>query len=98
MMFSFLGKSIFGRIMPQYFLIFVKLVYSISVVGMAIYGLSNLVMVAFYFNGKKKSVKDLKPNSPKEWPAVTIQLPIFNEKNVIARLLGHITSLDYPSE
>ena len=84
--------------MPQYFLIFVKLVYSISVVGMAIYGLSNLVMVAFYFNGKKKSVKDLKPNSPKEWPAVTIQLPIFNEKNVIARLLGHITSLDYPSE
>jgi cellulose synthase/poly-beta-1,6-N-acetylglucosamine synthase-like glycosyltransferase len=65
---------------------------------MAIYGLSNLVMVGLYYYGKRKNagVKELKP--PEVWPLVTIQLPIFNEKNVIVRLLSHITSLDYPSD
>ena len=84
--------------MSQYLLIGIKLIYSISVVGMAIYGLYNLVMVGFYFHGKRKTaeIKKLKP--PEEWPSVTIQLPIFNEKNVIDRLLRHITSLDYPPE
>jgi cellulose synthase/poly-beta-1,6-N-acetylglucosamine synthase-like glycosyltransferase len=84
--------------MSQYLLIVIKLIYSISMVGMAIYGLYNLVMVGFYFHGKKKTaeIKKLKP--PKEWPSVTIQLPIFNEKNVIDRLLRYITRLDYPLE
>ena len=84
--------------MPQYLLFFIKFIYSVSVVGMAIYGLYNLVLVIFYFHGKGKTAKGKKLESPKVWPSVTIQLPIFNEKNVFERLLRHITGLDYPPE
>ncbi len=84
--------------MSEFLLIIIKLIYSISVIGMAIFGLYNIVMVGFYFHGKKNSFNMKKSKPPEEWPAVTIQLPIFNEKNVIERLLSFITSLDYPQE
>ena len=84
--------------MHQYLLFLIKLVYSVSVLGMAIYGLNNLLLVGFYFNGKRKTAEKKVLEPPKVWPSVTIQLPIFNEKNVIERLLGYINGLDYPSE
>lgn len=31
-------------------------------------------------------------------PSVTVQLPLFNEQHVVARLLHAVTSLDYPSD
>jgi cellulose synthase/poly-beta-1,6-N-acetylglucosamine synthase-like glycosyltransferase len=34
----------------------------------------------------------------KNWPMVTIQLPIFNEKYTIERLLSAVTQLKYPSQ
>lgn len=33
-----------------------------------------------------------------EWPRVTVQLPVFNEKFVVARLLHQIAKLDYPAD
>ncbi len=84
--------------MHQYFLFLIKLVYSVSIVGMAIYGLYNLLLVGFYFIGKRKNSKKLLLQPPSMWPSVTIQLPIFNEKNVIERLLGYINRLDYPAD
>jgi cellulose synthase/poly-beta-1,6-N-acetylglucosamine synthase-like glycosyltransferase len=36
--------------------------------------------------------------SLENYPSVTIQLPIFNEKYVIHRLLKHVVALDYPKE
>ena len=50
-------------------------------------------------------LKYLKPTSPDvvpssdnvtEWPIVTVQLPVYNEKYVIERLIDCITQLDYP--
>ena len=47
----------------------------------------------------------LKPNASVEtgvnsdsfkWPMVTVQLPVYNEKYVVARLLDAVTQLDYP--
>jgi cellulose synthase/poly-beta-1,6-N-acetylglucosamine synthase-like glycosyltransferase len=34
----------------------------------------------------------------KEWPLVTVQLPIFNEKYTVERLLRAVARLDYPTE
>jgi len=34
----------------------------------------------------------------KEWPPVTVQLPIFNEKYTVERLLQAVTRLDYPAD
>jgi cellulose synthase/poly-beta-1,6-N-acetylglucosamine synthase-like glycosyltransferase len=33
-----------------------------------------------------------------EWPPVTVQLPIFNEKYTVERLLQAVTRLDYPAD
>lgn len=33
---------------------------------------------------------------PTMWPTVTIQLPVFNEKDVVERLVAHVAALDYP--
>jgi len=84
--------------MHQYLLFLIKLIYSVSVVGMAIYGLNNLLMVGFYFKGKRKASEKITLEPPEIWPSVTIQLPIFNEKNVIERLLGYILDIDYPPD
>jgi len=33
-----------------------------------------------------------------EWPMVTVQLPVYNERNVIERLIRTVAKLDYPLE
>ncbi len=43
----------------------------------------------------KEPVNDL---SDREWPFVTIQLPIFNELYVVERLIDNIMQLDYPKD
>lgn len=38
------------------------------------------------------------PNPPESWPTITVQLPIYNEKYVVSRLLDAVLKLDYPNE
>lgn len=38
------------------------------------------------------------PPVPETWPAVTVQLPVFNERNVVARVVESASRLDYPRE
>jgi cellulose synthase/poly-beta-1,6-N-acetylglucosamine synthase-like glycosyltransferase len=59
---------------------------------------NNLLISFLYLRIKMRpKAKKIVPH-PKEWPAVTIQLPIFNEKYTVKRLLQAITQLDYPAE
>ncbi|MCW4026658.1 MAG: glycosyltransferase, partial [Candidatus Bathyarchaeota archaeon] len=52
--------------------------------------------VLLYLNRRKESRKAGRNNV--EWPMVTIQIPTYNEKNVIERTLGSCLDLDYPEE
>ncbi|MEM6284097.1 MAG: glycosyltransferase [Chloroflexota bacterium] len=38
------------------------------------------------------------PHCPVEWPTVTVQLPIYNERYVVERLLEAVAALDYPAD
>ena len=40
---------------------------------------------------------DARPSPPAAWPAVTVQLPIYNERFVAARLIDACAALDYPA-
>ena len=51
-----------------------------------------------HFLKKPKSNKETKTKGISELPFITIQLPIFNEKYVVERLVDAITSFDYPKE
>lgn len=72
--------------------------YLIVTVALALYGFHNLITTIMYLTMKptKKRKADIRP--PKEWPRVTVQLPIFNEKYTVERLLRAVTRLDYPAD
>lgn len=50
------------------------------------------------FNAVFRRKKTLKPNLPANLPRVTVQLPVYNEKYVIDRLLASAAKIDYPKE
>jgi cellulose synthase/poly-beta-1,6-N-acetylglucosamine synthase-like glycosyltransferase len=70
--------------------------YFIVLFVLAIYGLHRYSLVYHYF----KYAKNLPPQPPpvSNWPRVTVQLPIFNERYVIERLVEAVARFDYPSE
>jgi cellulose synthase/poly-beta-1,6-N-acetylglucosamine synthase-like glycosyltransferase len=72
--------------------------YLLAVIILSIYGFNNLFTTMLYLNMKPGSKSGKTIASLKEWPFVTIQLPIFNEKYTIERLLRSVTNLDYPAD
>jgi cellulose synthase/poly-beta-1,6-N-acetylglucosamine synthase-like glycosyltransferase len=51
--------------------------------------------LTYLFRKSQKSAKQTYPE-PAEWPTVTVQLPIYNERYVVERLLNAVASFDYP--
>jgi cellulose synthase/poly-beta-1,6-N-acetylglucosamine synthase-like glycosyltransferase len=63
---------------------------------LAIYGWHRYYLVYLYMKNKGNAPKPLPP--PEVFPAVTVQLPIFNEMYVADRLINAVCELDYPKE
>jgi cellulose synthase/poly-beta-1,6-N-acetylglucosamine synthase-like glycosyltransferase len=70
--------------------------YFIVLFILAIYGLHRYWLVYDYY-AYAKNVPSLPPPVT-SWPRVTIQLPIFNERYVIERLVEAVSRFDYPRE
>ncbi len=70
--------------------------YSLAILIIFIYGLAQFNLLANYLFVKRKSTFKSLPNNVDDYPIVTIQLPLYNEKYVIERLLNNIVKLDYP--
>ncbi|MEZ4685917.1 MAG: glycosyltransferase [Bacteroidia bacterium] len=60
-----------------------------------IYCLAQLYLAILYLVKKKRPVKTALPET---LPIITVQLPIFNEKYVIERLIRAVCAFDYPKE
>ena len=60
----------------------------------------SLIHLELYFNYKKSKTKAKNKilTNFKNLPFVTVQLPIYNEQNVIKRLLNAVVKMDYPSD
>lgn len=72
--------------------------YFCIVISLSLYGLNNLIMTILYLKTGTSSQAQKPTQTLKTWPRVTLQLPIFNEKYTIERLLTAVTQLDYPSD
>ena len=61
-----------------------------------ILGVHRLFSLIFWSYGHEPGLNNL----PKviDWPLITVQLPVYNEKFVIERLIDSVASLDYPHE
>ena len=72
--------------------------YLIITAVLALYGFHNLITTLMYLSMKAPIEHKGRTRHVKNWPRVTIQLPIFNEKYTVDRLLRAVTQLDYPAE
>jgi cellulose synthase/poly-beta-1,6-N-acetylglucosamine synthase-like glycosyltransferase len=72
--------------------------YFIVTFALALYGFHNLITTIMYLTIQPTKKRKAEPPLPAEWPHVTVQLPIFNEKYTVERLLRAVTRLDYPAD
>ena len=71
-------------------------VYIICLTYVAVFCLMQLHLLYRYFMPSRAKIFKNEDSFSRDTPFVTIQLPIFNEKYVVGRLIDNITSLDYP--
>jgi len=74
----------------------IMLPYFFVMAILATYGIHRYVLVYNFFKHRKNV-----PGPPPEvetWPRVTVQLPIYNERYVIERLIETVAQFDYPRE
>jgi cellulose synthase/poly-beta-1,6-N-acetylglucosamine synthase-like glycosyltransferase len=71
--------------------------YFTATIALALYGFHNLITTIMYLT-MKPTKRKAKTEMLREWPSVTVQLPIFNEKYTVERLLRAVTRLDYPAD
>lgn len=77
------------------------IIYSLILIYILLYNLIQLELLVTYRKHKNQTLKAVCQKSPsilREHPAVTIQLPMFNEKYVAERLIDNICALEYPKE
>jgi len=74
----------------------VMIPYFLVMVVLASYGLHRYALVYTFFKYRQNVPGPPSPLSA--WPKVTIQLPIYNERYVIERLVEAVSHFDYPRE
>ncbi|MEM9391325.1 MAG: cellulose synthase family protein [Bacteroidota bacterium] len=70
--------------------------YSLGLLFIFMFSLGQLHLTWHYLRSKKMSRVKNEQNT--ELPTVTVQLPIYNEKYVVARLIDAVCEFDYPAE
>jgi cellulose synthase/poly-beta-1,6-N-acetylglucosamine synthase-like glycosyltransferase len=58
--------------------------------------LSSIVQLSLFIKSKRNGKKIQQANAFTDWPLITIQVPVYNERFVIGRLLTALAKLDYP--
>ena len=77
--------------------IFLMIIYSVCSLSIFFFSLIHLELYLNYKKSKTKAKNKILTNF-KNLPFVTVQLPIYNEQNVIKRLLNAVVKMDYPSD
>ncbi len=73
----------------------VLVIYVIVGIWLAIYGLNSLALAGLYLYHRRDSANRPQGQS-NYWPTVTVQLPVYNERHVIERLIDAVAALDWP--
>ncbi|TET35195.1 MAG: glycosyltransferase [Planctomycetota bacterium] len=81
-------------------------IYVFVAVGLFMYGVNCYVMIFFFRRGRKREEKKnaeyldayYRTHTNADLPVVTTQLPVFNEKFCVERLIDCVTKFDWPME
>ena len=71
--------------------------YFVVLILLASYGVHRYILVYLYYKHRNKRTTD-PPGHFSDLPRVTVQLPIFNERFVVERLLDAICRMNYPPD
>jgi cellulose synthase/poly-beta-1,6-N-acetylglucosamine synthase-like glycosyltransferase len=85
-----------GIYQPNAFDLSILIPYFTILIILSIYGIHRYCLVYLYVKNRGKAPKPL--GKFEALPRVTIQLPIYNERYVVERLLETITRIDYPRD
>ena len=89
-------RTFYGVYQANAFDMAIMVPYFLILVILASYGLHRYWLVYNFFKFRKNVPGPPPPIA--EWPKVTIQLPIYNERYVIERLVEAVSHFDYPRE
>src|SRR6266576_6134435 len=64
---------------------------------LSVYGLHRYDIIRTYFKHRKNATTE-PPLRFEQLPRVTIQLPLYNERYVVERLIDEVTKIEYPKE
>src|SRR6195952_484768 len=70
--------------------------YLSVLLGLSAYGIHRYFIIYLFLKHRKRETLPL--SHFEKLPAVTVQLPIFNEVYVVERLLKSVSEIDYPRE
>ena len=78
----------------------IVVIYSLALLMVFFYSIIQLDLLISYLKNRNQldEQKAIDWNDKSQIPSVTIQLPIYNEKYVVNRLIDRIAQLDYPTE
>jgi len=76
----------------------IMLPYFFVMTILAMYGIHRYHLVYNFFKNRKNVAGPPPEMAASAWPKVTVQLPIFNERYVIERLIEAAAQFDYPRE
>jgi cellulose synthase/poly-beta-1,6-N-acetylglucosamine synthase-like glycosyltransferase len=82
--------------MANFFFIPIAILYFLVTGLLFLFGVNFLYMT--YLSLREKPEKIGKPRNLTDWPLVTVQLPIFNERYVAETLVDAAALLDYPND
>ncbi|MGQ9553706.1 MAG: glycosyltransferase [Anaerolineae bacterium] len=68
-------------------------IYLIAALALAVYGLNSLLLTFIYLRVRSRRAQT---QAAGPLPSVTVQLPIYNERWVVRRLIDAVANLDYP--
>jgi len=78
--------------------------YITALLALFIYGINCYVLMFLYWRKRRQALERhaaivaqyYRQTDSRQWPRVTVQLPIFNERYVVSRLIESVCRLDYP--
>jgi len=85
-------------------MIFFELLYLLSAILLAAYGLNSIFYTGQYWRLRRRKQQTGRADNPPppmpggKLPVVTVQLPIYNERHVAVRLIETVARLDWPAD
>src|SRR5437870_8862645 len=73
----------------------ILVVYALAQALVVLYSSQRYLTLWRWWRGRSKVTRPPAPAG--EWPRVTVQLPLYNERTVVERLIDAVAELDYPS-